>query len=145
MNEENGEREVKLISFIIQGKQVCLPAWLQILGISQSRFYRIREEYKVNGGIKYLCKKQQHGHRPKTLQAIAWMDQYFQQIGDNRPDSEGIYLPSCLTELKIYKIMIEELCHGEESNEISYSMFCTIFRESFKHVTIPKVGLFVIM
>ena len=140
LNEVHGEKDVKSISYIIQGKQVCLAAWIQILGITQSRFYRIREEYKVDGGIKYLCNNQQHGHCPKTMQAIAWMDQYFQRIGDKRPDSEGIYLPSCLTRKKMFEILSEELYNGEVSNGISYAMFCTLYADEFKHVTIPKVS-----
>ena len=142
---ECGEKNVKGISFVIQGRHVCLPGWLQVLGISQSRFYRIRDEFKLNGGIKYLHKSQQNNnHRPKTLQAISWMDQYFKRIGDKRPDSDhdGIYLPTCLTEMKIYEIMLEELYSGKEGYGICYSKFCSIFREDFKNVTIPKVSLF---
>ena len=144
---ECGEKDIKGISFVIQGRHVCLLGWLQVLGISQSRFYRIRDEFKLNGGIKYLHKNQQQSHRPKTLEAISWMDQYFKRIGDKRPDSDhdGIYLPTCLTEMKIYEIMLEELYSGKEGCGICYSKFCSVFREEFKNVTIPKVSLFVIM
>ena len=136
----NCEKDIKGISYVIQGKSLCLPTWLQVLGISRTRFYRIRDEFKLNGGIKYLHKSQHHSHRPKTLRAISWMDQYFKKIGDKRPDHDGIYLPTCLTELKIYEIMLEELYNGKDGQGISYSKFCTIFKEDFKSVTIPKVS-----
>ena len=80
-------------------------------------------EFKLNGGIKYLHKNQQQSHRPKTLEAISWMDQYFKRIGNKRPDGDhdGIYLPTCLTEMKIYEIMLEELYSGKEGCGICYS------------------------
>ena len=74
------------------------------------------------------------------MEAIAWMKQYFERIGDKRPDKDGIYLPTCLTERKIYEVMAEELCHSEESKLISFSQFNKLYRSEFKNVSIPKVS-----
>ena len=66
---------------------------------------------------------------------IAWMDQYFQCIGDKWPDKEGIFLPACLTEKKMFEITVEELYQGNELLAISYSTFCDIlYRVDFKNV-----------
>jgi len=43
------------------------------------------------------------------MEAIPWINKYFQRIGDKRSDNNGIYLPICLTEKKMYEIMIDEL------------------------------------
>ena len=139
----DGEKDVKAISYFIQGKEICLNMWLEILGISQSRFYRLRNEFSTDGGIKYLSQSRHRRKRPKTMQAIAWMDQYFQRIGDKRPDKDGIFLPTCLTETKMYEIMVEELYQGNELLAISYATFCDIYRVDFKNVTIPKVCMHV--
>lgn len=67
---------------------------------------------------------------------IAWMDQYFQCIGDKWPDKEGIFLPACLTEKKMFEITVEELYQGNELLAISYSTFCNVilYRVDFKNV-----------
>ena len=36
------------------------------------------------------------------------MEQYFEKIGDKRPDMDGIYLPSCLTVQSIYQSMVND-------------------------------------
>ena len=140
---DSGVKDVKRISFIIQGRTVCFNLWLQILSLSVPRYYRLRNEYLRNGGINYLSLHHRPQHQKKTMEAIAWMNQYFQRIGDKRPDNDGIYLPTCLTEKKMYQIMIDELgC--EESQCISYSKFCLLFHDDFKNVSIPKVRIIVI-
>ena len=141
-SSSNGEKDIKKMSFYIQGRVVCLPIWLQILAISTSRFYRIRNDYLTNGGISYLSKPHR-AQLPKTMEAIAWMTQYFARIGDKRPDKDGIYLPTCLTEKKIYEIMCDELqlCHSDVHSQcISYSKFCQLYTNEFKNVSIPKVS-----
>ena len=72
------------------------------------------------------------------MKAIAWMDSYFQRVGDKRPDKDWIYLPTCLTKGKVYEIMIDGLFE-DETRGISYAKFCQIFNEDFKNVSIPKV------
>ena len=123
----------------------CLSIWLQTLGISSSRFYRIRHDYITNGGITYLSKP----HRTqlaRTMLAIAWMTQYFTRIGDKRPDKDGIYLPTCLTEKKIYEIRCDEMCLAEANCQcISYSNFCHLYTNEFKNVTIPKVSFAILV
>lgn len=73
----------------------------------------------------------------KSQKAIAWMESYFDRVGDKRPDKHGIYLPTCLTEKAIYGNMVDEL--GEEA--VCFSQFNRIFRVNFPTVTIPKVIL----
>ena len=134
-----GKRDMKKILFFIQGKQVCQQAWIKVHGISQSRFYHLRNDFEVDGGAKRLSQTE-HPRQPKTLKTIAWMTQYFDKIGDKRPDKHGIYLPTCLTVKKIYNIMVEDLFNCDEAAAICYSSFCTIFKSDFKNVTIPKVS-----
>ena len=68
-----------------------------------------------------------------SIEVVAWMENYFDRIGDKRPDKDGIYLPTCLTKRKIFEIMTEELYQGNEEkaihNSINFSkVYCLIWR-----------------
>ena len=136
----NGMRDFKSLKYTIHGRQVCLTIWLEVLSISHSRFYRLRTDFVENGGISLLS-SQQKSPCVKTSKAVAWMRQYFERIGDKRPDKEGIYLPTCLTRKKVYEIMTEEFLQVEGPNAeiICMSQFDRVFSRDFKEVTIPKV------
>ena len=75
------------------------------------------------------------------MEAVAWMENYFDRIGDKRPDKDGIYLPTCLTKRKIFEIMTEELYQGNEEKAICFSQFNKLFKTDFRRVTIPKVSV----
>ena len=135
---ENGEKDLKGMQYIIHGKEVCFDLWLEILSLSGTRYYRVRKAFLDNDGAQYTTKPSR-SQQPKTMKAIAWMDSYFQRVGDKRPDKNWVYLPTCLTLTKIYEIMIEQLCEGDSSKCISYAKFCLIYKDEFKNVSIPKV------
>lgn len=134
-----GENDVKSITYVIQGRSVCMKVWLEVLSVSSSRFYRLRHDYAEYGGIGCDITNTR-SVSSKTLEATAWMEQYFHRIGDKCPDKgDAIILPTCLTEKKIYEIMIDELCHGDTTKVICYAQFNRIYRKEFKNVSIPKV------
>ena len=139
--DTDGNRDAKNITYILAGRTVCLNIWLRVLAISVSRYYRLRSDFLENGGgISQLqVAKRSRSLSPKTMKAVAWMEHYFNRIGDKRPDKDGIYLPTCLTEKKIYEIMVDELFQGDESKSVCLSQFNKLFRAEFKNVTIPKV------
>lgn len=137
-NDDNGRKDVRNITFLVCAKTVCLTAWLAVLSISSSRFYEIRKEF-VNGQTEPTPKRPR-SMSVKSQQAIAWMSSYFERVGDKRPDKDGIYLPTCLTEKAIHSRMIEELYREEESQAVCLSQFNRLFRTNFPNVTIPKVG-----
>lgn len=137
-NDDSGRKDVKNTTFLVCAKSVCLTAWLAVLSISSSRFYEIRKEF-VNGQTEPTPKRPR-SMSVKSQQAIAWMSSYFKQVGDKRPDKDGIYLPTCLTEKAIHSRMIQELYREEESQAVCLSQFNRLFRTNFPNVTIPKVG-----
>ena len=91
-NGEFGLKEPKKVTYLLCGKSVCLPVWLAVLSISSSRFYEIRKEFTK--GIAEPAPKKPRTLAVKSQQAIAWMNSYFERIGDKWPDKEGIYLPT---------------------------------------------------
>ena len=139
-NDSGGQKDVKNITFVVSGKRVCLSAWMAVLSISSSRFYDIRKEF-VDGQAEPTPKRSR-SMSVKSQQAIAWMSSYFERVGDKRPDKDGIYLPTCLTEKAIHSQMIEELYKGKTAEAVCCSQFNRLFKTNFPNVTIPKVHVF---
>lgn len=93
----------------------------------------------MEGNATVDTEKRPRSLAPKSLAATAWMTSYFERVGDKCPDKDGIYLPTCLTEIAIYNTMVEELYSGNSSEGICFSQFNKVFRTQFPNVTIPKV------
>lgn len=71
---------------------------------------------------------------PPTLQAVAWMTNFFETVGDEMPNVREIHLEK--TEKKtIYEIMVNDRI-GEAP--VSYSQFCRIWKTHFSHVKIRE-------
>ncbi len=136
-NNEEGNKDPRGIAFLLCGRRVCHPVWLAVLAISCSRYYEIRKEFLSGRGQP--TPKRSRSLSAKSMQAIAWMSSYFERVGDKRPDKDGIYLPTCLTEKAIHTRMIDELYMGDEIQAICFSQFNRLFRTTFPNVTIPKV------
>ena len=135
---EVGTKDPNNMSFVLCGKEVCQPVWLAAFSISQSRFYEVRKEFL--SGQSEAGERRSRSLSAKSQQAIAWMASYFDRVGDKRPDKEGIYLPSCLTERSIYNYMVETLYRGNEEEAVCFSQFNKLYRNHFPNVTIPKVS-----
>ena len=133
-NDENGAKEPSRMQFFLCGKAVCQPLWLASLAMSTSRFYDLRKQFMEGSGPP--AKRKSRSLASKSLKTISWMTSYFERIGDKRPDKEGIYLPTCLTEFAIYSRMVEEI---GDSEAVCFSQFNKIYRQHFSNVTIPKV------
>ena len=123
--------------FFVCGRAVCLPIWLAILGIGKSRFYEIRQSF-IKGALFLERLTSPISHQPKSCEAIAWMQNYFSQIGDYMPDHMAVHLPSFLTNLLVYTQMKEEL-ESSGRQVISQSHFYNLWTSEFPHVSIPKV------
>ncbi|XP_065906896.1 uncharacterized protein [Dysidea avara] len=135
----DGLKDIKNIVYIVKGKIVCFKLWLEVLSVSMSRFYRLRRQFVEFGDTTNAVKQQRRRSlSPKTLEALTWMEHYFNKIGDKRPDKDAILLPTCLTEKRIHEILLDQLYHGDESKGICLSQFNKLYRQEFKNVSIPK-------
>lgn len=139
-NNPAGEKDPKSMPFLLCGRVVCQAVWLSVLSVSTTRFYEIRKEFMVGKScIEVGSCRRSRSLSHKSLEGIAWMRSYFERVGDKRPDKDGIYLPTCLTEKAIFSVMVEELYGGDSSKSMSFSQFNKLFRSHFPNVTIPKV------
>lgn len=119
------------------GKNVCLPIWLSVLDLSKSRYYEVRQSF-LQGALFVERLSSPTAHQRKSFEAIAWMQQYFSQVGDCMPDRMAIHLPSFLTNASVYSRMKEEL-EASGQQVISQSHFYSLWSTEFPHVSIPKV------
>ena len=134
----NTSKDSMETAFFIAGKRVCLVVWLAALGLSKSRYYDVRKLF--NSGVLFLERlASPKTHQPKSLDAIAWMHNYFNTVGDHMPDRMAVHLPSFLTSAQVYIRMKEDLeARGQKT--ICPSHFYNLWQTEFPHVTIPKVN-----
>ena len=93
-------------NFFVAGKEICGTAWAQVYGISSRTLYRM---------LKQLANKEEatHGNagkkraNTKAESVSAWMDAYFNLIGDKMPDKNQIHLPSWEAQKDIYNATLE--------------------------------------
>ena len=135
----NSSLEEKETIFMVIGKGVCLPVWLATLGLSRTQYYEVRKAFasRVMSFERILSPTIRH--RPKSCRAVAWMQHYFEQIGDQMPNRMAIHLPSFLNTTIVYNRMKEEL---EERGEevVCDAQFSCLWKEEFPQVSIPKVA-----
>lgn len=138
-HNEHGEKDPKKLKYILCGRTVCQAVWQGVLSISTSTFYNLRKDF-LDGkrAEKNVCMR---SLAPKSMEAVAWMSSYFNRVGDKRPDKDGIYLPSCLSEKSIHSLMVEDFDRTNAGRErcVCLSQFNRLFRTHFSNVTIPKV------
>ena len=72
----------------------------------------------------------------KSNEALGWMANFFDRVGDRLPDKSAIHLPSMLTIKCIYSRMNEEI-HAQDSDVISQAQFYHLWKEFYPHVSIP--------
>lgn len=125
--------------YFICGKVVCLSLWVATLDISLSYFYNVRSLYQQ--GHKSIV-AQVHRNRPlaKTSEAMAWMESFFDLMGEKMPDRATVHLPSCLSKLCIYQRLEAEMRERGRSQIVSQSQFFFLWKLHFSHVSIPKVS-----
>ena len=92
---------------------------------------------------------EQHGNvgkkrqNTKTEGAIAWMERYFDLIGDKMPDKNQIHLPCWENQKDVYNRYCTDLEKEATKEEIlGISMFRKIWGESFANVVIPEVSCY---
>jgi hypothetical protein len=118
---------------------VCQTIWLAVLDLSKSRFYEVRQSFL--GGALFIEKiSSPTSHQSKSCEALAWMMNYFSQVGDHMPDHMALHLPSFMTSCLVYSRMVEEL-EASGRKVISKSHFYNLWASDFPHVSIPKVNL----
>ena len=135
-NTPDGRKDIKGMQFILCGRNVCQVVWQAVLSLTTTRFYDLRKSF-LEGERAEKCIRVR-SLSSKSLEAVAWMRSYFNRVGDKRPDKDGIYLPTCLSEKTIYNMFLED--HVTREKPVCFSQFNKLYRNYFPNVTIPKVS-----
>ncbi|XP_071143255.1 uncharacterized protein [Mytilus edulis] len=135
-NSRGSERQ-----WIVGSKNVCLKAWRLTLGIPESTFYTIQKQV-LDGKVTAEKSGRPLGSvEPKTLTALAWLQDFANSYAGFMPDSKQLHLPCCLTKSSVYSTMVSEL-EGPTSQCISLSHFLLVWRTELRHIAIPRRSRF---
>ena len=82
----------------------------------------------------------------KYTTAYAWMDRFFNRIGDKMPHQQKIHLPHFMSRKMVYDLLVQDIMGQGFSRQdiISGSHFYALWRDKFQFCTIPKVRLFLL-
>ena len=142
-SESSGKIETK---YFLAGKEICCISWSKIYSISMRTLTRMLKD--ISFGEKHMVHKNQGKKRLNTKKEslVAWMERYFNLIGDKMPDTKQIHLPSWETRKDIHIRYCQDMqLRGIEQEEISgSSAFYKVWTEQFTHVVIPEVSIFII-
>jgi len=123
---------------------MCYSCWVSIHGISissQNKVKRLFKEGYISIPRDQPTQKEFNGM--KSCVTRAWMETYFNSVGEKMPFRDKIYLPSYLTKDMVHKTM-SEILTVRGDNPLSKSRFCRLWKFEFSRVVIPRVS-FVIL
>jgi hypothetical protein len=108
-------------------------------------FLVVYSDTRFTGGSDFI-----HGNMSKkkvsiqTLQALAWMTDYFEMFSDKMPKVNRVavwHLSCSQNKMDIYDLY-KEWCEDTASVVVSYQYFCALWTRDFSHVKIPENNRF---
>ena len=142
-NSSELSNRVVQTKYFVAGKEICSSAWCRIFSVSRRTLQRMLKR------IVDADRMEQHGNvgkkrqNTKTEGAIAWMERYFDLIGDKMPDKNQIHLPCWENQKDVYNRYCTDLeKRGNKEEILGISMFRKIWGESFANVVIPEVSCY---
>ena len=129
----------------INGKLICKKALCHILGVSRNRYGRICRQAKA-GAISATSRTISPSHQSvrgrsiKYSETVAWMERFFDSIGDKMPHLDRTHLPHFMTKRDIYHKMRVEFEDRNIREVVSLAHFYKIWDKEFKKVVIPAVS-----
>ena len=129
------------LMLILSGKQLCKVAFAKVLGISEKRLRKVSKLYLEGATLSQQSCQVKKSKSTKHSSALAWMECYFDRIGDKMPHLQQIHLPHFLSRKTVYELMVQDLLDEGLSRQeiISKSHFYAVWREEFRNCIIPKV------
>ncbi|XP_078657029.1 uncharacterized protein LOC144903082 [Branchiostoma floridae x Branchiostoma belcheri] len=128
--------------FHVCGKSVCHKAWMELNGISLTRYYNCLQLYK-SGRLE----NPEHGRQgniypsARSVQAQVWLESLAAKDGDRMPNSDQILLPASWTMNDVY-VFFQEENKEEDIKPLKRTQFFTVWRTYCSHIRIPKFSRF---
>ena len=131
--------------YFVAGKEICAAAWCKVYSVSYRTLRRMKQKIILGEEMEHgnLGKKRRN---TKTEAAIAWMDRYFNLIGDKMPDKDQIHLPCWENQKDIYHRYCNDFkSRGSmEEDLLGISLFYKVWIDHFSNVIIPEVSKIVV-
>eukprot|EP00795_Rhopilema_esculentum_P005615 gene5615-10825_t len=97
-------------TFFIGTNKICRKAWQFIHGISNHRFYSLKQDFEIY--VRVDGRSEKHGTKRETkkvAQAMNWFEKFIDESGDRAQDEEKMFLPTCYTKEDIYFSSIAQM------------------------------------
>ena len=121
--------------FIINNKELCKKAAIQIFGITDYGFKKYRrlrqnDTLPVHGNIGRISSQN------KTSTAVSWLRNFVESHGEQQPNSSFIHLPSYLNKTDLYDDYKNNMIITNDEC-VSYGQFCSMWKKHMSNVKIP--------
>ena len=132
-----------LITFSVAGQAICEMSWCHIYNISHRQVTRIVKAVLDGKTVAEHGNKGRRRTNTKSESTKAWMNKYFNLVGDKMPHNSQIHLPSWETQKDVYMRYTEDMTLQSipATDVMSLSMFYKIWAEDFPSVVIPEVRI----
>lgn len=135
-------RTTQLFSYSVAGESVCTVAWQEFWQITEYTRRKIEKSIRLNQNIDVP-----HGNvfidkpDPKKALCFDWFA-HFSTYCEKQPDSEDIHTIERWHKVDLYAEMKFDLLQSgkvrRKQDIPSYPTFTLVWRESYKHLKIPK-------
>lgn len=115
----------------------CSFSIRQIFSISDYMFKEQASNFRNKLKPVHL-KSGSRSSSPQSIAVIAWLQDYFNNVGEVQPNSGFIHLPSYLSKMELYRQCVEELQRSLGSIDISIAQFYSLWGNLFSEVKIPQ-------
>ena len=138
---EEGSKNLECNQLKLAGKSLCKVAFLRVLEVSEKRMRNVTRLYVEGATISRPRLYLQRRNSSKLSTAVAWMERYFNRLGDKMPHLQQLHLPSFLSKKMVYELMVQDLSDEGlcKPDIISSSHFYAVWKDKFHNCIIPKV------
>ena len=122
-------------TFTVRNRELCTKSVRQIFKITDhsfNKYRKLREDdtIPVHGNIERLSSSQ------KTSNALSWLRNFVESVGEKQPNSSFIHLPNYLNRSDLYNDYKSDMEIGNEEY-VGYSQFCEVWNKHMSDVKIP--------
>ena len=125
------------IGYTVNGNSFCREAFKKLYSVGNNRLKRVSADM--------FCRiESDHFQREKSTTQLAleqWLNDFFSTNVESLPDKNIFHLPDNWTKLEVFEAFKSEATL-RESEGLTYSWFCRIWKVSFPRVRIPKRSRF---
>ena len=102
------------------------------------RFQRLKTETELDIRDSGVGSREGRKRTLESIEVEAWLNRYAEDNGDQAPDEEKIYLPSCSKKKDLYEDYVTD-AESLQRKPVSIATLYAIWNQFCPKITIPKV------